>query len=279
MEDKNIVNEQLQILCSTTNALRYNPHFEADQRNYSVLTSVATLVDTSSFMLATQMVWKSSITGDYNDLNNFKSTNIASKKQTRTTYTNINVPPRSHSQPVRTIQLKQTVMMMMKFIFLHIARIGLEQYMSNRTDGIYNVAEKRNDLVGPYGSNQSSDIITQYFHQNKVKYLREYASFINLDNSSQDSSLVDWMLTIQDEKVPYATYNVLSAGYYTHLLGNTFTLKLKPSNSIGIFGDVTYNLSFTNENNIRYVKGSWGQDGTLLGNGGLVKDTNTRCIS
>ena len=29
----------------------------------------------------------------------------------------------------------------------------------------------------------------------------------------------------------------------------------------------------------RYVKGSWGQDGTLLGNGGLVKDENTRCIS
>ena len=42
--------------------------------------------------------------------------------------------------------------------------------------------------------------------------------------------------------------------------------------------DPTYNLSFTNENNIRYVKGSWGQDGTLLGNGGLVQDKNTRCI-
>ena len=85
--------------------------------------------------------------------------------------------------------------------------------------------------------------------------MREYASFINLDNpnvtaySSQDSSSVDWMLTIQDEKVPYATYNVLSAGYYTHLLGNMFTLETYISNSIDIFGDATYNLSFTNENN------------------------------
>ena len=43
MEDKNIVNEQLAShYVSTTNALRYNPHFEAAQRNYSVLTSAAT---------------------------------------------------------------------------------------------------------------------------------------------------------------------------------------------------------------------------------------------
>ena len=83
------------------------------------------------------------------------------------------------------------------------------------------------------------------------------------------------MLTVQDNDVPFAKYNVLSVGYYEQIIGDYFLFRLTPDDS-NIIGDTNLNLTFTGSN-VHYIKGSWGQDGTILGNDHTIADRNTMC--